>query len=526
MKVLNFLFVVVVTTLLVGTLLFSEENTWKGPVLVNTVDVGVYVVTQNPAAPGSLAQSFMSYLTKDVLEAGDRNQLRFLFRANNDNNSTGDLRFASSIEAIVEAPNNSTKKSALRFLTTNTGKGQETEKMRITGDGIVKIYTTAGGAWPAIEFHQGIHPSNENYYYRGKIYANPYGIFVDREFIVGGGSLDPVIRMTSTDGSTGFIQTLHGNGGVRLYDGKDYTMHWKDGKVGIGTTEPSEKLHVNGIVRIGYTQIYDNEINRYNNSNLYIGYRNTSNTILQCNGGNVGIGTQSPMAKLDVNGNIAVNGMKIIDSKGKWTGDPTGLKGDPGPQGPTGPQGPPGTSLWTDVRANVPSITTSANVGIGMKPESTYKLQVSGGARIRDYLIIDADPKVYKPGSTLKLTVNGDIKATGKVFASCGTLTCSDVRYKKDLKPIENALDRVIQLRGVSFNWKDESMGKGQQLGVIGQEVEKVFPEVVSTDSDGYKSVAYSQLVAPLIEAIKELKAENETLKVRIETLEKKLKDY
>ena len=71
-------------------------------------------------------------------------------------------------------------------------------------------------------------------------------------------------------------------------------------------------------------------------------------------------------------------------------------------------------------------------------------------------------------------------------------LTCSDVRYKKDLKPIENALDRVIQLKGVSFSWKDESMGKGQQLGVIGQEVEKVFPEVVSTDSDGYKSVAYS----------------------------------
>jgi hypothetical protein len=251
-----------------ASMLTVGNYTLDSRLAVNTADVGVYVVTKNPEFPPSLAQSFASYLTKDVLEVGDRNQIRFLFKANNDNNSIGDLRFASSIEAIVENPNNSTKKSALRFMTSGTESGTETEKMRITSNGIVKIYTIAGGAWPAIEFHQGIHSSDENYYYRGKIYANPYGIFVDRDFTVGGGvttsgkvgigitdpdpavrlvvggALDPVIRMTSTDGSTGFIQTLHEHGGVRLYDGKDYTMHWKDGKVGIGTRNPRTALEI------------------------------------------------------------------------------------------------------------------------------------------------------------------------------------------------------------------------------------------------------------------------------------------
>jgi hypothetical protein len=101
----------------------------------------------------------------------------------------------------------------------------------------------------------------------------------------------------------------------------------------------------------------------------------------------------------------------------------------------------------------------------------------------------------------------------------------SDLRLKKDVKPIEKALDKITNLRGVNFHWKDKEKDSRLQLGVIAQEVEKVFPEVVSTDDKGYKSVAYSNLVAPLIEAVKELKAENETLKKRITALEKKIKN-
>jgi hypothetical protein len=64
--------------------------------------------------------------------------------------------------------------------------------------------------------------------------------------------------------------------------------------------------------------------------------------IFSRNTGNVGIGTRNPVAKLDVFGNIAINGVEIVDASGKWVGDSTGLQGAEGPQGPPGPQGEQG----------------------------------------------------------------------------------------------------------------------------------------------------------------------------------------
>jgi hypothetical protein len=104
----------------------------------------------------------------------------------------------------------------------------------------------------------------------------------------------------------------------------------------------------------------------------------------------------------------------------------------------------------------------------------------------------------------------------GKV-CSYGNPLNSDARWKENIEPIEDPLDLVTQLRGVSYDWIDSSRGEGRQIGVIAQKVEEVFPEVVHTDSQGYKSVEYSKLVAPLIEAVKALKAENENLKNEIE---------
>ena len=94
----------------------------------------------------------------------------------------------------------------------------------------------------------------------------------------------------------------------------------------------------------------------------------------------------------------------------------------------------------------------------------------------------------------------------------------SDERWKKNIKTIENALDKITALRGVSYQWKDEEKGNGTHLGVIAQEIEKVLPEVVSEDKDGYKSVAYQEIIGVLIEAIKDLKTENEALKVRLDS--------
>ena len=101
--------------------------------------------------------------------------------------------------------------------------------------------------------------------------------------------------------------------------------------------------------------------------------------------------------------------------------------------------------------------------------------------------------------------------------------TGSDRRWKEEIVTLEDSLDRVTKLRGVSFRWKDPAKGEGPQIGLIAQEVEKVFPALVSTDSEGYKSVSYDKLVAPLIEAVKDLKAENDELHTRNDELERRL---
>ena len=95
-----------------------------------------------------------------------------------------------------------------------------------------------------------------------------------------------------------------------------------------------------------------------------------------------------------------------------------------------------------------------------------------------------------------------------------GTLTqSSDERLKKDITPIGDSLGKILKLNGVTYSWKDASRSEARQIGVIAQDVEKVFPEAVATNDKGMRSVAYGNLVAPLIEAVKELKKQNDTFK-------------
>lgn len=95
----------------------------------------------------------------------------------------------------------------------------------------------------------------------------------------------------------------------------------------------------------------------------------------------------------------------------------------------------------------------------------------------------------------------------------------SDESIKKNIKTIPNALENVLKLRGVEFNWKRDGRA---DIGVIAQEVEKVFPQLVSTNkTTGLKSVEYSNLVGPLIEAVKEQQKEIEEMRKEIEELKR-----
>ena len=91
----------------------------------------------------------------------------------------------------------------------------------------------------------------------------------------------------------------------------------------------------------------------------------------------------------------------------------------------------------------------------------------------------------------------------------------SDVRLKTKIKTLENVLERLSQIRGVNFEWLE---GSGEQIGLIAQEVEEVFPELVS-DIDNYKGVDYVRFSAVLLQAVKELNAETNKLAATNEEL-------
>ena len=128
-------------------------------------------------------------------------------------------------------------------------------------------------------------------------------------------------------------------------------------------------------------------------------------------------------------------------------------------------------------------------------------------------------------GSTTSATyeayVSGDLYASGTITAA------SDLRLKTNINTIENALEKVLALRGVTYEW-DLSKAKGRKagvkMGVIAQEVEPIIPEVVTyaPDVDEY-SVEYGNMTALLIEAVKEQQQIINTMRAEIETLKSKL---
>ena len=97
---------------------------------------------------------------------------------------------------------------------------------------------------------------------------------------------------------------------------------------------------------------------------------------------------------------------------------------------------------------------------------------------------------------------------------------------KDNIRPIESALFKVKQIRGVTFDWNEKSgkieQEKGHDVGLIAQEVEKVLPEVIQIREDGIKAIAYEKVVPLLVEAIKEQQTLIEDLSNRIKLLEEK----
>ena len=197
----------------------------------------------------------------------------------------------------------------------------------------------------------------------------------------------------------------------------------------------------------------------------------------------------------------------------------------------------------------------SGNVGIGHSP--SYKLDVSGTARVTGDVTFGSALTVvnnlYMQGviarsgnnnldfytnSALRLRMTGagnvgigitspsvalDVSGTIEATADVIAYASSDERLKENIKTIENPIEKVKQIRGVEFDWKegneDIHHNKGHDTGLIAQDVEKVVPEIVKDREDGYKGVRYEKLVGLLVESVKEQQKQIEELKSEIQEL-------
>jgi hypothetical protein len=121
---------------------------------------------------------------------------------------------------------------------------------------------------------------------------------------------------------------------------------------------------------------------------------------------------------------------------------------------------------------------------------------------------------------------NGKVYITAglSVNGTCVSGNCSsDERLKKNIKPLVGALDDLVKLRPVTFEWKETDgpdHSVGVQTGFIAQDVEKVKPEWVATDDQGFKTINMARLPVFLVDSVRTLKLENDDLRVRIKALE------
>jgi hypothetical protein len=148
-------------------------------------------------------------------------------------------------------------------------------------------------------------------------------------------------------------------------------------------------------------------------------------------------------------------------------------------------------------------IGTSAAIGINFLTSDAGRGKITAGGNWLLGTSTDNGERLY---------VSGSIRATGSITAN------SDVRLKKNIERIENALQKVSEISGYTYN---TIYDEDRHAGVIAQEIDKVLPEIVNKGNDGLMGVEYGNISALLIEAIKDLKKDNESLRAIVEGLTK-----
>jgi hypothetical protein len=308
------------------------------------------------------------------------------------------------------------------------------------------------------------------------------------------------------------------------------------GNLGIGTTNPTSKLWVNGdgyfvgvltANRI-YSTVYGEftggsisgtnivgtalsitGISTFTNGPVLIGAATSTGTagqVLQVTGSayvsdSVGIGTTNPSQSLHVQGNVRITG-GLYDSNNN-----VGTAG----------------SVLSSTGSGISWIAAASGGGIAISTNTTNQnqfLTYATGTGSTTGLGVTTTGLVFNPSSgnlgigttnpTSKLYVVGNAYITG-VTTSTDFDSLSDINLKTNINQIANPLEKVMQIRGVTFNWKD---GNRNSAGVIAQEIEKILPELVHGGET--KTVNYNGLIGLLIECVKKQQEEIDELKRKV----------
>lgn len=140
---------------------------------------------------------------------------------------------------------------------------------------------------------------------------------------------------------------------------------------------------------------------------------------------------------------------------------------------------------------------------------------------------------IYGDFNTKRVVINGvaadnpggyTFYANGTAGGDAAWINTSDLRLKRNVETINGALDKILKLRGVSFDWKDPEK-KGRQIGFIAQEAKEIIPEVVLGSEETEYSMQYAPITAVLVEAMKEQQTQIEELKAENELLKQKLNE-
>jgi hypothetical protein len=322
------------------------------------------------------------------------------------------------------------------------------------------------------------------------------------------------ITTTSINGTTNRVVKFTGSTTI----GNSSIFEDSSGNVGIGSDTPTERLFLNsGNLRIpttsstGGTIVSGTDLFLHrgrNNDSVYIG-KNAGNLTSTTSSENIGIGTNVLNTITSGDNNLGLGNNTLSNLT---TGSNNTMVGYRAGENNNG-----SGNIYLGYDAGR-SINKSNELHISNSSSYTILYGQLIGAVAADYGTLGVNTQSYGGNGIVEVYDPGSIGVS--VWGQTDIVAFSDERTKTDITKIDDAINKIKRINGVTYKRVDLTDTR-RYAGVIAQEIEKVLPEVVHENTDGFKSVAYGNLVSLLIEGIKELSGEIENLKEEIINLKK-----